>query len=29
MPMMLAVERELIAAGVPANRIVYERFEYD
>jgi predicted ferric reductase len=28
-PMMLAVERHLLAAGVPARNIVYERFEYD
>ncbi len=28
-PMMLAVERHLLAAGVPAGQIVYERFEYD
>jgi predicted ferric reductase len=28
-PMMLAAERHLIAAGVPSDRIVYERFEYD
>jgi predicted ferric reductase len=28
-PMMLAVERALMAAGVPAGQIVYERFEYD
>jgi predicted ferric reductase len=28
-PMMLAVERHLLAAGVPADQIVYERFEYD
>jgi ferredoxin-NADP reductase len=28
-PMMLAAERHLIAAGVPSDRIVYERFDYD
>ena len=28
-PMMLAVESHLLAAGVPARQIVYERFEYD
>ncbi len=27
--MMLAVERALLAAGVPAGQIVYERFDYD
>jgi predicted ferric reductase len=28
-PMMLAAECHIIAAGVPPERIVYERFEYD
>jgi ferredoxin-NADP reductase len=28
-PMMLAMERHLLAVGVPAGQIVYERFEYD
>jgi predicted ferric reductase len=28
-PLMLAVERWLLAAGVPSRQIVYERFEYD
>ena len=28
-PMMLAVERHLLATGVPSANIVYERFEYD
>jgi len=28
-PMMLAAERHLLAAGVPAGQVVYERFEYD
>ena len=28
-PMMLAVERYLLEAGVPPDQIVYERFEYD
>jgi len=27
--MMVAVERELLALGVPAGMVVYERFEYD
>lgn len=28
-PMMLAIERHLLALGVPARQIVFERFEYD
>ena len=28
-PMILAVERQLIAAGVPPRSVIYERFEYD